>query len=385
MVGMKLIARCRRRFPVGLAGMIALVALIEAGIARHAISLFDSDELSYRWTARQAIKVARSCEILCFGDSLIKLGVVPRVVGERAGKTAFNLAVSGSQAPASYFLLRRALASGARPAAIVCGFTPPLLRVGPRHNLARWPGLLDPTETAALAWWAGDPLLFGEITVDQVLPSLRGKATIRAKIREGFGGAPFPLRFGNTYNIRNWRRNDGAQLMTGSAVRGLTDADVAQVRTGYYPEWRTHPANLAGIDHFLALAEQAGVPVFWILPPLLPALHDQLTASGFAARYEAFVRDWQAKYPRLVVLDARGRITDLDAFWDVQHLSVAGAAAFSRVLGEIIRDHLDPTRLADGGRRWVTVPRFALAPIDPRIETIDQSRLAVAADPAVRR
>ena len=375
-----------RRLPAGFVGMIVLVALVERIINANASSLFDADEWAYRWTTREAGRSARSAAVLCFGDSLIKLGVVPQVIAERTGKETFNLAVSGSQAPASYFLLRRALEAGARPAAIIVGFTPPLVRVGPRHNLTRWPVLLRPWEAATLATWAGDPDLMAEVTLGRVLPSLRGKVTIRAKVVEALGGPAAPYLISNLYNIRNWEQNAGAQLMNGSAgSRGLSDADVANLRAGYYPEWQTHPANVAGIDHFLALAERAGVPIFWVLTPLLPALHDHLARSGIAAQHERFVRSWQAKYPHLIVVDARKRLVDPDSFWDPQHLSVAGAAALSGHLGDTIRDRLARPTPDPAADRWVTLPEFHLGPDAPRVENIEQSKLAVEGDPRLRR
>ncbi len=390
MMGMKWLASSGHRSPWGFLGMIGLVALAEFAIGLHAMSFYDVDEWAHRWTSRKASRGVQSREILCFGDSLIKLSVIPRIIQERTGKPAFNLALSGSQAPTSYFVLRRVLDSGARPVAAIVNFSPPLLRVGPRHNLTRWPVLLNPLETAKLAYWAGDPDLMGEILVNQVVPSLRGKTTIRANLMNAFGGRPDTNRHWNALGLRNWKKNDGAQLMTGSAAaHGLSDADVTKLRVGYYPEWKCHPANSAGIDRFLALARDYGVRVFWVLPPLLPALHDQLAGSGINAQLETFLSHWQAKYPNLVVVDARKKIVDLDAFWDPQHLAVEGAAAFSRALGDVLRESItasaQKTATEPPRDRWVSLPAFRLGPISPGIETIDQSRLAIQGVPKVQR
>jgi hypothetical protein len=173
-----------RRCPWGLIGMVALVMIVEGSINLRALNLYDMDEWAFRWTARAVSRRAKGAEVLCFGDSLVKLSVIPSVVRERTGKRVYNLALSGSQAPTSYFLLKRALDSGSKPEAVVVDFNPPLLRVGPRHILTRWGALIDPTEAAKLAWWAGDADLFGEVALEHYLPSLRGKATIRTNITD---------------------------------------------------------------------------------------------------------------------------------------------------------------------------------------------------------
>ena len=376
------LAGLARRVPWGLVGMIALVAAVEGLIHAGSMGLYDVDEWAFRWTARAASRGANGAEVVVFGDSLAKLGVVPSVLAERTGKRAFNLALSGSQSTTSYFLLKRVLDSGAKPEAIVVDFNPPLLRVGPRHILNRWGAMLGPVEAAELAWWSGDSDLFGEVATQHLLPSMRGKSTIRANILDALANRPVTNLAKNKMAVRNWKQNEGAQLMVGSyGVDHLTDADVENLRTGYYPEWRCHPANVRGIDRFLDLATRNKIRVFWLLPPMLPALHDKLASSGIDARHEAFIRSWQAKYPDLVVLDARKTVDPLVAFWDPQHLSICGASSFSKVLGDALRGSIEGPTVA----RWVAMPGVPLGPLPPGVEDIDQSRLAVdAIDRVVR-
>jgi hypothetical protein len=355
--------------------MIALVLIVEASINLRALNLYDMDEWAFRWTGHRAVsgRVKRA-EILCFGDSLVKLSVIPSVVHERTGKRVYNLALSGSQAPTSYFLLKRALDSGSRPEAVVVDFNPPLLRVGPRHILTRWGSLLDPFEAAELAWWARDSNLFGEVAVGHVLPTFRGKTALRGNIMDALAGRD-PINFAwNKLAIRNWDRNEGAQLMVGStAAKNLPDAEIQKLREGYYPEWSCHPANVEGIDHFLALASKNHIRVFWLLTPVIPALHEKIGQSGIDALHEEFLRKWQAKYPDLVILDARRKVAELDAFWDPQHLSVVGASAFSKTLGDVLRRSI-------GGKldqHWVSLPEVKIGPIPPGVENIDESRIAI--------
>lgn len=376
------LARLSRRCPWGLVGMIALILAVEGMINARAMDLFDVDEWAYRWTDHAVSTRAKGAQVLVFGDSLVKLGVVPSIVQERTGKKVFNLALSGSQAPTSYFLLEKALASGLRPEAIVVDFNPPLLRAAPRQYLTRWGALIGPLEAARLAWWGEDAGLFGEVALGHALPSLRGKATIRANIMGALGGQQSAYTIYNHMGLRNWRQNQGAQLMVGSAAaRNLTDKAVADLREGYYPKWKVDPANVEGVDHFLALASKHKIRVFWVIAPLLPALHDKINQSGIDAEHDAFIRHWQAKYPGVVVVDARKKVAEIDAFWDPQHLSIVGASAFSRTLGDVLRRAL--TGKLD--QTWVALPDVQIGPIPPGLENIDESRLAVEAAPKVVR
>lgn len=373
------------RCPWGVVGMLALVVLAESLINLRALDLFDIDE----WAFRRAGYMARSPEVkaaqvLCFGDSLVKLGVIPSVVAERTGKRVYNLALSGSQAPTSYFLLKRALDAGAKPEAVVVDFTPPLLRVGPRHLTTRWMALIDPAEAFRLARWARDPALFGEVALGGLIPSLRGKSSIRAAVLGALAARPSPNAHWNGQALRNWERNAGAQLMTGHASPVvLDDAQIHDLLVGYYPRWDCHPANYEGIGRFLDLASKNQIRVHWVLAPLLPALHDQIRRSGIDGHHEAFVRHWQAKYPDLRVVDGRGKVADLDLFWDPQHLSVEGASAFSRALGDVLRRSEDDP----AGRRWVALPPLGKGPVPAGIENMEESRVAFEQEhkPQVRR
>ena len=382
----KLIANFVRRGPLGLLGMVCLIILVEAFINRHALRLYDMDEWAYRWSAREASGIEQKNSILCFGDSLVKLGVIPRVVRERVKTPVFNLAISGSQATTSYFMLRRALESGSRPSSILVDFNPPLLRVGPRHNLLRWPALLNPVEAGQLARWADDPGLFGEIVVNWAFPSLRGRSTIRQAISEAFAAKATVTEVWNRMALRNWSQNKGAQMMTGSErAQNLSAAEVETMCAGFYPEWKIHPTNKKGIDRFLRLAQRYKIPVYWVLPPLLPAFHDELAKHGIDAQHEQFIRSWLQKYPDLVILDGRRKFADLNAFWDPQHLSVAGAAAFSVIIGDTIAKidaRLDRSPLGD---RWINLPDIGLIPIDPKIENVDQSTVAVLNEIPLKR
>ena len=109
----------RRAVPWGLVGMISLMTIVEGYIGRNDLDFRHPWGWDWKQTVRAIGREARGCEVLCFGDSLVKYGVVPRVLEARLGRRAYNLAVANGQAPTAYFLLRRALEAGARPAAVL--------------------------------------------------------------------------------------------------------------------------------------------------------------------------------------------------------------------------------------------------------------------------
>ena len=140
----------RRRAPLGLLGMLGLVFAVEVCVGSHDLDLMTPQEWCWRLSGMDATRRSPGCEVLCFGDSLVQGGIAPQLIEGRTGRRAFNFAVGGGQAPSSYFLLRRALESGARPAAVLVDFFPSLLGLGPRHNLPHWPHLLDTRECLEL-------------------------------------------------------------------------------------------------------------------------------------------------------------------------------------------------------------------------------------------
>ena len=381
----------RRRSPApwGLIGMIALVVAAERFVDRGALDFLDVDDWAYRQTARAAAGEAGRCDVLCFGDSLMKLGVVPRAVGDRSGRRVYNLAVSGGQAPASYALLRRAIGAGARPAAVVVDFAPMLLRVGPRHNLSRWASLLGPAEAAELAWSARDADLFATVALGRVLPSFRSRVGVRTNLMGALAGRDASHRWGNSVFFRNWRANDGAQLAPASpAMRDLDGAKVDAFRAAFYPQWVCDPANEEAIGKFLALAAGQGVRVYWVLTPIWPALNDRLARDGQGAAHEAFARSWQSRFPdHLTVVDGRGVVSDPAGFYDMNHLSIAGAYAFSLALGDVLRHTLPG---AAGGpdsspSRWVALPACRLRPVPEGVEDLRRSLVAVQPKDPLRR
>src|SRR5205085_1549134 len=65
----------RGRIPWGLLGMLIMVATAEVFVTRHGLDFTPVASLDWKFSGLRARQQAPRSEILCFGDSLLKLGV----------------------------------------------------------------------------------------------------------------------------------------------------------------------------------------------------------------------------------------------------------------------------------------------------------------------
>lgn len=354
-----------RWMPAGLLGMLTLLLVVESTVARHDLDWMAPWHWDWRLTGRAAGKQARRAEILVLGDSLAKFGVLPRVIEALTNRRAYNLAICLGQAPSSYFLLKRALNAGARPTAIVVNFTPHFLGPGPRLAQRLWPELLDTAETFDLARTAGDADLFTSITIARMLPTVRDRAEIRAALMASLRGRPRTMRHEAPRFWRNWRVNHGANLMPPIPLRGKLEDWGPRL----FPAWACDPINERYLRRFFELAAAAKVPVYWLLPPITPAVQAQCERIGYDAQHLEFVREWQARSPNVIVLDARHAEYPQAAHTDDPlHLNRRGAAVLSADIA---------ARLGGGGGRWIELPRYRDRPTNVPLEDIEESRLVL--------
>lgn len=327
----------------------------------------------------QAIRTAAGpeagAEILCFGDSLIKLGIVPRVLENRLGWTAHNFAVLGGQAPTSYFLLRRVLERGHRPRALIINFSPLLLAMNPRVNLEWWSHLADGRERLELLQRSRDPSMIASMTVQGAIGSWSARDTVRWSLGLEAGQdtsiADDPRVF-----ERNWRMNRGAQV----APRRFVPIAGALPRP-YESDrwrWRPHPVHDFYVDRFLSLAEAHRIPVYWVVTPAVSSWLDRNDGVGTIGAYRQFIRDLLPRFPGLIVLDAQDVGWDRSAFRDPIHLNRDGAARLSLSVAELIGRGSDGSA---NGCRWLKPDGHAdptSDEIQDLMEDLDQSRAAVA-------
>jgi hypothetical protein len=366
----------RSKLPLGLIGAVALVATIEAGLADRPIERSSKPGLAWRFGKSSAASDpgVTGAEVLCLGDSLVKLGVQPRVIEDRLGRRSFNLAVPGAQAPASVFLLRQAIESGARPRVVVVDFDENLLAVSPRENLEQWPDLLDARDWLDLTLLSGDVDLAVRVGLGMVLPSWRDRRAIREQVVAALEGRDRAILPELLALRRNWIRNAGAQV--------ATPGDRVPVEWGPTPEvegrpgrtWKPHPANRAAVHQLCNLADQHGITVAWLLPPTRPDWHDRRASIGVVESVDRFVAEVRARHPNLVVLDARESGFPAEVFRDPTHLDGLGAVALSESIAEAIRLILDGP--ADDPPRGLV----ALRPFEPPSGPIPLEDMARSAE-----
>lgn len=370
-----------RRLPAAPLGMIVLVAAIELCLGRSR-QFGDDKSASWSHAGDASRRDAAGCDVLCFGDSMVKLGVLPRVLESRLGGRAYNLAVFDGPIAASEVLLRRALRAGVRPSAVVVGAMPHQLARDPRgpNDRRAWAELLDWDEAVRLAGDLRSPGFLAEFAAGRLLPSVRSRDAIRAAVRARAGGRDWSSRNIIALYRRNWQANRGAHVVGLRARRlavGRSNADLFPAR------WAPHPESLASFRRLLRLAGEQDIPVFWLIAPMHPEALDHQRSLGLDGRFDALVAGLLSEFPHVRVLDARARAWDGSWFTDAVHLDPRGAQALSLALCGALAD-------GSAGPRWIPVgpprERGSDAALDGLVEDFEESTIALRGDsPSTRR
>ena len=375
------------KWPLGLFGMLVLVAAGERFVASHDVDFSNASASNWKYAGRDARRTTKPGTVLCLGTSLVKYGVVSRLIEQETGRPAYNLAVCDGHMPSSYFLLRRALDAGAKPAALVVDCQDGPVSRGDtagraeavRVNLRNWPELLTLDEWFDLAWTARDPAFLLEMAVSRVVPSFKARFEIRKSIVAACQGVPATSRLDVTALKRNWALNRGTMLMPRRWAPAVEDAppeEAAEVLAALPRElYRRNHVTEAYARRFLTLAASKDIPVFWVLPPSSPEQQAGRDRIGMTAYFTKQAADFRNEFPNLTVVDGRRSGYRLEVFWDKVHLDRLGATVFSADLGAAIAARLGKVP-ADG--RWVMLPRFRDRPFSVPLEDVAASRLATA-------
>lgn len=358
--------------PLGFLGALVLILLAERAVSRERLATLGGSQWACQVAGKEADSGASRAQVLCFGDSVLKQGLAPTVIEAKGGMPAYNFAMAGGQAPGDYFLLRRALASGARPSAVVVELFPKLMATEPKFNVENWPFLANPADCFGLARACRDPLLFADLVTRELIPSVRCRNSIRANLLAALNGSFVHYVREIDSARRNWKINRGAEIV---ASRPGPAGDLDLWMKGYFPEFACDLANRHYIKKFLDLAARHQIPVFWVLPPYQPALQARCEKSGFDAAHVAFIRALQARYPGLYVLDGRHANYDPAVFSDFHHLGREGAEVFSADVARRLRAHRDdPSATA----RWQGLAEYRPIASGPPLEDMNESRRKIA-------
>jgi hypothetical protein len=365
----------RSKLPLGFAGMLGLIVLIEGVVGRNWLDFSDPVSLSWRHSASTARSKAPGCELLCLGDSLVKHGLLPSVIQATSGQRAVNLAAARCPTPMTYFLLRLALEAGSRPRAIVLDVKPAVLIGGLDFNRRYWQEVVSLREAMELFQISHKGGLLVSIVAGRLLPSLRARLEIRSNLRAALRGQTDQLHDINRVLWRNWSVNAGANVTSPhSGYHGQLGAETAERL--HADRFYVDRANTEAIHRLLRLATAKKIPVFWLLPPLSPALQAQRDQGGAEARYEEFVRSFQSRHAAAVtVLDARSAGYAPELFVDATHLSSRGAVALSGAVATAIEQSLKQPDPA-ASSRWIKLgpPTLPFERFASSIEDLDQSR-----------
>ena len=358
---------------MGLAGMLALIWVVEGRIGRHDRDFASMWAAAWERSGRVVALEAPRADILAFGDSVVMHGVIPAVVEHQLGRPVYNFAVFKGQAASTYYLLKRALDAGARPSAILVDGE--LLDEDPRSLLRLWPELLGPRELADLALAARDPNFLGASLVAEWLPSAKLRFELREGLAAALGGRFDSARWGNLPRLRNWRENRGAHVVPADSppvaevLKSLADTD-------YLPAgWAPDPLNALYVERFLDLADSESIPVVWLLTPVQPEVQDRRDRGGLSAAFEGYIVGLVARHEQLMVLDGRHADYPPEAMVDMTHLNRRGAVAFSTGVGEVLSGLLEaPEPPAD---RWLSLPNYREPAAALAIEDLGESAAAL--------
>lgn len=364
-----------RRWPAGLLGMLALLAAVEGHVRANWLRFTEPSSLAWPLASASAVKDVRGASILCFGDSLVKHGVLPEVLADRLGERAYNLALPASTAPAHYFLLRRALDAGATPRAVVVDYMPAMLTGTPPFGLPYWAGLINARDLVDLAWSWPHPEFIAEAGVRSLLPSFQSRWAIREGVANALRGETSRTLETNLMLRRNWRLHLGAQFTQDNPLWNGVPSPLEHDRHLSTKFW-CHPVNRAYIHRFFDLAESRGIRVYWVLPPVTPEMQRRRVESGADDKYTRFAREILARHPGVVVLDARSSGYDHTRFVDAIHLTGRGALTLSADVARAI---------ASNASDWVHLPRYRDSEPGHPFEDVEQSRVVVRSGLAALR
>lgn len=350
-----------RAAPWGLIGAVILIVGVERKVSRHRADVTTETAACWAFAAASAGGEAARSEILGFGDSLIKYAFQPQVIEARTGRKAFNLAGYAAPPSRDYLMLKRVLAAGGKPSALVVYFGVIHLGGAPRFHERRFAEFVTAAEAFELARTSRDPGLFGLLMTGRHIPSVRARFEIRGNVMTALSGqglkwadAFYPLR-------RNWNQARGAHVGS-NEPHAPDDPEAARARALelYAYEYQDvawgQSVEERYIRRFLDLAVERNIPVYWVLPPLPPTLEQRQREVRVTELTDALARRISHDYANVVVVDGRGRGYDPTAFCaDDVHLNCRGANAFSRDLADLIRHRSGNSEPAPA---WVTLPRY---------------------------
>ncbi len=260
---------CSRSLPLGVLGMVALIFAVEATIMRHDFDLTTLVASNWQLEGKAPTRQhAAKAEILCFGDSMVKFGVQPRVLGGSLGKSVYNFALYCGPPMTSFYQLERVLDAGAKPAAVLVDFQPEILMCDALQVTSRtMPEILGFGELVDLCWTARDSDRLAEFFIARLLPSSRKRFEIRAACTAAIIGQSASIRERVVGAKRNWKANGGAEVLAKNPGYGGEIPDTGAYPSMFWTPWKPNRLSRTYLERFLNLAAKHDIPVFWLIQP----------------------------------------------------------------------------------------------------------------------
>ena len=357
--------------------MLTLIALVEGWVGCHPIEFSNYMACSWRFAAEAARGDGTRAEVLGLGDSLVKLGVQPPVLERRLGRSSYNLAVLGGQAPATYFLLRHVIESGGRPKVVIVDFHSNLLAASSISSVPYWNELLSAREGWELARGARSINLVTRSILARLLPTFKGRDDIREAILSATQAKENAQLEERRANQRNWVVNGGGHA-SDSGYNVGPSIDPSPARPG---KWSPRPINVRYVQRFLDLAESRGIVVVWLIPPTHADWQLRRERLHVDETYTKFIMEMTAARRNVVVIDGRHAGYPQEALVDSTHLSARGGTEVTEALADILAPRLAGLTSLP---RWVNLPHYRGLYPDARVETLSRSRqnLSLARNPS---
>jgi hypothetical protein len=306
----------KRRNPVTAVGMaIVLVVIIESVLA-----LLPENALVNEFRACPLPPTPPTWQIM--GDSVARGGILATQLNASLppDQMAYNLALAATGPEFPYFQLKREIAAGRAPQAIIYAPSPhtfsskrvPLLVGG----FCTWPEIVE----VVRAGYAPLDVLYGILCKlsyslrnrEQIVGLLKGRdatnANLLAPVRPSpsSGASPQP----------RWT--------------------VANLNATYKRRFSVWSFNDYFFQKFLRLAQTNHIPVYWVTMPVLPAVYECRKQYDFESDYFRFLNNLQQQ--RLVQpLKPDFLIWNEDSFCDQSHLTPTAAQCFTRLIEEELR------------------------------------------------
>ncbi len=326
------------------------MAAVEFWLGHSDLHLSRLEAANHRFPMTKLSEAAKA-DVLCFGDSLVKQGILATVLEEHLGRPVYNLAIGGAMPAVTYTMFHNALAAGARPKAVIIDFEPVMISVGPVHSADCLAELASFARCVEVAWTYRSTRFFAEAVLASTLPSCRYRAVIRHEIVDALNGKPRPKEPPVAGYWNAWLAGHGSNENPSTGrdpQEGPRWSERYARQDPMSVDWRSR----IYITRLLALAEANEIPVYWVIPPTYPSILARWEASGSAARYEQFVRGLQARFPNLIVVNARPLNCPAGRFYDACHIDGEAARVLSARIGDFLAERLAG---ANSGARWVTL------------------------------